>query len=496
MQRFLLGTTILVTSLALASCGTLTGIPGHGGGKRFVEEQRLVSASVRGSLEAIDISMLRGKRVALIFSLISDEGAGNIVGGRASLSAILTGGTMFSPVSTTNNALEVYTLANAGAASANTISSGSGSNQSQVIIAGTTTNTGTSNSSGTNSGSNTNTTNGSGTNTNTVNGTNTGSSSSNSTTDPVTTTSSGTNSSNGTSGSNTGAVTNSQTSTTNGNSNTTTTTGGTTTTQDGTSGSTSNGSSTNGASSTTGASNTNGSNSSTTTTGQTVTNQTGSNSGSNTNTSNGSSTSNSTSSGTNSGATTGTNTSSGSGTNDSSQNGTGSETSNETSDQTSNSSGTQEQVVVTGSTQQTAGRQETRNASLEYKGLGNYEVLGVPKSDSSLLMSLTRNYFILNNINVTTPQDPTAEAIVYVTVDIFGTDRKRTDLIVYNNERLSAETSIEMFAADRGGNIIMRPTVGNIRTDYREDYILWAGPFDTQRSVGEGLGLLNDFTDQ
>jgi hypothetical protein len=53
-----------------------------------------------------------------------------------------------------------------------------------------------------------------------------------------------------------------------------------------------------------------------------------------------------------------------------------------------------------------------------------------------------------------------------------------------------------MFAADRSGKIIMRPSVGNVRTDYREDYIVWAGPFDTKRSTSAGLGPMNDFTDQ
>ena len=123
-------------SVALAGCGTLTGIPGHGGGKRFAEEQRLVSASIRGSLEAIDVSALQGRRVALIFSIIADEGGGNIVGGRASLGALLTGGTMVSPVTTRNNDLEIYQLAGLTNSQANTISAGTGTNVTQVEIAG------------------------------------------------------------------------------------------------------------------------------------------------------------------------------------------------------------------------------------------------------------------------------------------------------------------------------------------------------------------------
>lgn len=110
-------------------------------------------------------------------------------------------------------------------------------------------------------------------------------------------------------------------------------------------------------------------------------------------------------------------------------------------------------------------------------------------------MSLTRNYFLLHGIAVTTPQDPTADVIAYVTVDIFGTNRSRTDFVIYNNERLSAETSIEIFAANRSGKIILRPTYGNAKADYREEYILWNGPIETIRTVGEGDGLLDDFSD-
>ena len=68
--------------LALTGCGTLTGIPAHGGGKRFATEQRLVSASIRAALMDIDVRPLKGKRAALIFDLVADEGGGSFHGGR------------------------------------------------------------------------------------------------------------------------------------------------------------------------------------------------------------------------------------------------------------------------------------------------------------------------------------------------------------------------------------------------------------------------------
>lgn len=373
---------------ALASCGTLTGIPGHGGGKRFSEEQRLVSASIRGSLEAIDISSLRGKRVALVFSLISDEGAGNILGGRASLQALLTGASLISPVTVRSNALEIYQLASAGTSASTTSSTGSGTNSSTVTILGTTeTETETEQ---TTEGYDTSTT----------------------TTTPESEVS------------------------------TVFTTGTTETTEV------------------------------TTTLESIITSETEipdvTTTGTSTSTTN----------------------------EDTTQETTGESESESSTDQEGTTAGTQEQVVTTGFTEQTSGNSQNLSASLNYQGLGTYQSISVPKSDASLLMSLTRNYFLLNDIEVTTPSDPTAELVVYVTVDIFGINRQRTDLVVYNRETLKAETAIEMFAVNKAGRIVMHPQVGNIQTSYEEEYIFWAGPLNTKRETETGVGLLNDFTDQ
>ncbi len=45
----------------LNGCGRLIGIPAHGRGKRFAVEQRLVSASIRSTLDDIDLSSLKRK---------------------------------------------------------------------------------------------------------------------------------------------------------------------------------------------------------------------------------------------------------------------------------------------------------------------------------------------------------------------------------------------------------------------------------------------------
>ena len=52
-------------SLLLAACGTLTGIPSHGGGKRFAIEQELVAASARAAAKNMDLRPLQGRKVAL-----------------------------------------------------------------------------------------------------------------------------------------------------------------------------------------------------------------------------------------------------------------------------------------------------------------------------------------------------------------------------------------------------------------------------------------------
>ncbi len=48
--------------LFLSGCGALTGIPGHGGGKRFAIEQEMVAAATRGAIKQIDLALIRGKR--------------------------------------------------------------------------------------------------------------------------------------------------------------------------------------------------------------------------------------------------------------------------------------------------------------------------------------------------------------------------------------------------------------------------------------------------
>ena len=74
-----------------SACGSMTGIPSHGGGKRFAVEQELVASATRGAIQQVDLSSIQGRRVNLFVNSIGDTGAGNLLGGRLSLVSQLKG---------------------------------------------------------------------------------------------------------------------------------------------------------------------------------------------------------------------------------------------------------------------------------------------------------------------------------------------------------------------------------------------------------------------
>jgi hypothetical protein len=124
-----------------------------GCGKRYAEEQRLVSASIRSALKDIDVTSLKGKRAALVFDIVAYEGGGNMSGGRISPGLLLSVGSMVSPVTSASSAFQIFNLAEGGSNYSNT-SGGSSSNASIVTGSNTGTSNSTSNGSGTNSGTN------------------------------------------------------------------------------------------------------------------------------------------------------------------------------------------------------------------------------------------------------------------------------------------------------------------------------------------------------
>ncbi|MDO5651420.1 MAG: hypothetical protein Q4G13_04700 [Moraxella sp.] len=99
---------LLSSSILLVACGTLTGIPSHGGGKRFAVEQELVAASSRAAIKEMDLSALQGKKVALYISTMGDQGSGNMSGGRYSLGALIRGEYLTNPSTTTSYTYPEY----------------------------------------------------------------------------------------------------------------------------------------------------------------------------------------------------------------------------------------------------------------------------------------------------------------------------------------------------------------------------------------------------
>ena len=89
--RLITAVVLLYIANMLAGCGAATGIPGHGGGKRFAVEQELVAAATRAAIKQIDLSSLKDKRINLYVNAIGDTGAGNLTGGRFSIVSQLRG---------------------------------------------------------------------------------------------------------------------------------------------------------------------------------------------------------------------------------------------------------------------------------------------------------------------------------------------------------------------------------------------------------------------
>lgn len=474
---------VLVTSLT--ACGTMTGIPSHGGGKRFAVEQRLVAASVRSTLMQIDVSPLKGKKVAIMFEMMQDEGGGTLNGGRLNLFTALTSGYVQSPIQSTTSQFQVFNLNENGTSQQTQNSSG------RVVQNATSTVDSTSNTDSTGSGTNTSTT-----DNGPVTTTSSGSTTSTTNNPAVTTT---VNNGEVTTTVNNGAVTTTitnpavTTNTTYTPGTVTTTTGGTTTTQTSTPDTSSQTTAANTVTQTTGATTntqTTGANSSTQITGANTVTGSG--------TARGTQTTDATTSTTN-----GSNTSLGNQASTGTQNGSSRSVTDSSSHTTTNGSSNSNKETLSptpvATQTQTKGHEKRASATLSYQGMGEYQNVAVPKSDVTYLTGMVRNYLILNgvfpvNYSKDMPQ-VIPDALLYVAVDIFGTVRSRFDIYAYNSEDLKAETAIEMFATDLAGNVIMRPRGANKEAKYKENYFLWAGPFKTDEEVRDGKGTLVNFSE-
>ncbi len=152
----LLNGLVLLTLLFLSGCGSLTGIPSHGGGKRFAIEQEMVAATTRATIKNIDLTAIRGKKVNLFVNAIGDTGAGNIIGGRFSLVSQIRGDYLQSPVTTEKSFFKRYTSSTATSSRTNGYSttdtdnvSSTSSSDSTSSTSGTSSNNSSSSTSGT-----------------------------------------------------------------------------------------------------------------------------------------------------------------------------------------------------------------------------------------------------------------------------------------------------------------------------------------------------------
>ncbi len=68
----------IVFFLFVASgCTSFRGMPSHGGGKRFDEEQRLIAAATYRALNQMDVEKLKGKKVRIASEFMTTYGSGN-----------------------------------------------------------------------------------------------------------------------------------------------------------------------------------------------------------------------------------------------------------------------------------------------------------------------------------------------------------------------------------------------------------------------------------
>ena len=136
MKTYIPALFLLSSLLLLSGCGTLTGLPGHGGGKRFAVEQELVAAATRGAIKQIDLDKIKGRKVNLFVNAIGDTGTGNLVGGRFSVVSQLRGDYIQTPVTSERSVYPRYTTTSSNNSTTTTSSEGTSINDSTSTTSG------------------------------------------------------------------------------------------------------------------------------------------------------------------------------------------------------------------------------------------------------------------------------------------------------------------------------------------------------------------------
>lgn len=69
---------LLVVAVFLTGCSTWRGIPSHGGGKRFDEEQRVVACAIRKAIADMNVSELAGLKISVVIDAMAQNGGGQL----------------------------------------------------------------------------------------------------------------------------------------------------------------------------------------------------------------------------------------------------------------------------------------------------------------------------------------------------------------------------------------------------------------------------------
>ena len=142
------------------------------------------------------------------------------------------------------------------------------------------------------------------------------------------------------------------------------------------------------------------------------------------------------------------------------------------------------------------GQNSRANLGLNINGLGDYknETLIQNPQDAAFFGRLLQTVLFLKGIQVVPTEY--ADVHLFVNVDVFGTIRSRTEYHLYNAESLKSQTKIEYFAIDKNTRqVVIKPTVSAFESQYKENYVLWSGPFKTIKTVKTADPLLVDFSD-
>ena len=145
---------------------------------------------------------------------------------------------------------------------------------------------------------------------------------------------------------------------------------------------------------------------------------------------------------------------------------------------------------------ETKGASTRSNIGLNIGGMGDYrnETLTTNPQDATFLDNIVRTVLFLRGIEVAAAE--TADAVLFVNVDVFGTIRSRTEMHLYNAETLRAQTKLEYFAIDTGSRkLLIKPHTEAYEAAYKENYALWMGPYKTDKHLKPTEGLMADFTD-